>query len=121
MASGSGNLQGIVEQLTHFRSEVRAVALAHRNDPATASLRNPLLKACDTIRKDLAPLGVLIKVYRGGSDPNESLASPSMFTVRLMCVSCSQDRGATSTWEITEGKQRQTEQSVQDQGQDTSS
>ncbi|XP_034465778.1 cysteine--tRNA ligase, mitochondrial isoform X1 [Hippoglossus hippoglossus] len=92
VASGSGNLQGVVEQLTHFRSEVRALALAHRNDPATASLRNPLLKACDTIRKDLAPLGVLIK-----------------------------DRGATSTWEITDGKQRQTEQRVQDQGQETSS
>uniref|UniRef100_A0A8D3DVM1 cysteine--tRNA ligase n=1 Tax=Scophthalmus maximus TaxID=52904 RepID=A0A8D3DVM1_SCOMX len=72
-----GNFQGVVEQLTRFRSDVRAVALAHRSDPTTASLRNPLLKACDTLRDDLAPLGVLIK-----------------------------DRGVASTWEITEGKQR---------------
>ncbi|XP_069377538.1 cysteine--tRNA ligase, mitochondrial [Paralichthys olivaceus] len=92
VGGSSGNLQGIVEQLTHFRSEVRAVALAHRNDPTTASLRNPLLKACDTIRNDLAPLGVLIK-----------------------------DRGATSTWEITEGKQRQSGLRVQDKEQETSS
>ncbi|XP_035478074.1 probable cysteine--tRNA ligase, mitochondrial isoform X1 [Scophthalmus maximus] len=76
-ASSHGNFQGVVEQLTRFRSDVRAVALAHRSDPTTASLRNPLLKACDTLRDDLAPLGVLIK-----------------------------DRGVASTWEITEGKQR---------------
>lgn len=58
----SANLQGIVEQLAHFRSEVRSLALSHRKDTATASLRNPLLKACDTLRNDLAPLGILIKV-----------------------------------------------------------
>ncbi|KAK2856711.1 hypothetical protein Q5P01_005446 [Channa striata] len=81
-----GSLQAIVEQLTQFRSEVRAFALARQNDSTTRSAckpglypdRVPLLKACDTLRNDLAPLGVLIK-----------------------------DRGATSTWEITERKQSQ--------------
>ncbi|XP_024918122.1 cysteine--tRNA ligase, mitochondrial isoform X2 [Cynoglossus semilaevis] len=81
----SANLQGIVEQLAHFRSEVRSLALSHRKDTATASLRNPLLKACDTLRNDLAPLGILIK-----------------------------DRGAISTWEITEGKPSQRSQSDHD-------
>ncbi|XP_040888066.1 probable cysteine--tRNA ligase, mitochondrial isoform X2 [Toxotes jaculatrix] len=93
--SRSGNLQGIVEQLTHFRSQVRGFALAHRNSPAAGSPQKPalnhLLKACDTLRNDLAPLGVLIK-----------------------------DRGATSTWEITEGKQSQRGQGDPDKGQDTS-
>ncbi|XP_058471948.1 probable cysteine--tRNA ligase, mitochondrial isoform X1 [Solea solea] len=87
--SSDENLQGIVEQLTHFRSEVRSLALAHRKDAATASLRTPLLKACDTLRNDLAPLGVTIK-----------------------------DRGATSTWEMTERKQSR---SGHDESQDTSS
>ncbi|XP_029307987.1 cysteine--tRNA ligase, mitochondrial [Cottoperca gobio] len=84
-----GSLEGVVEQLTHFRSEVRAFALAHRDEPATGLYpeRIPLLKACDILRNDLAPLGVLIK-----------------------------DRGAGSTWELTERKQR-----VQDPDQETSS
>ncbi|KAK2880235.1 probable cysteine--tRNA ligase, mitochondrial [Channa argus] len=84
VASSCGNLQAIVEQLTRFRNEVRAFALAYQDDSTIRSLckpelypeRIPLLKACDTLRNDLAPLGVLIK-----------------------------DRGATSTWEITEKKQ----------------
>lgn len=80
----SGSLEAVVEQLTHFRSEVRAFALT-RQDPATLGNlskpglypdRIPLLKACDTLRNDLAPLGVLIK-----------------------------DRGTNSTWEITRRRQ----------------
>ncbi|XP_041637380.1 probable cysteine--tRNA ligase, mitochondrial isoform X2 [Cheilinus undulatus] len=83
--SAAGSLEAVVEQLTRFRSEVRAFALTRQDDPTTGSSKKaglylervPLLKACDTLRNDLAPLGVLIK-----------------------------DRGATSTWEITTGKQR---------------
>uniref|UniRef100_A0A3P8P1Z3 Probable cysteine--tRNA ligase, mitochondrial n=1 Tax=Astatotilapia calliptera TaxID=8154 RepID=A0A3P8P1Z3_ASTCA len=74
-----GSLQPVVEQLTQFRSKVREFALARRDGSSTGSPsraglhpdRLPLLKACDALREDLAPLGVLIK-----------------------------DRGATSTWEI---------------------
>lgn len=81
--SSSGSLQAVVEQLTHFRSEVRAFALTPQDDSSTGSSKKaglhpdriPLLKACDSLRKDLVPLGVLIK-----------------------------DRGATSTWEITAGQ-----------------
>ncbi|XP_069573295.1 probable cysteine--tRNA ligase, mitochondrial isoform X1 [Brachyistius frenatus] len=77
--SHGGNLPAVVEQLTHFRSEVRAFALTHRDAPTPESPVKPglyperlaLLRACDALRDDLAPLGVLIK-----------------------------DRGATSTWEI---------------------
>ncbi|XP_029378963.1 cysteine--tRNA ligase, mitochondrial isoform X1 [Echeneis naucrates] len=86
--SGGGSLQGVVEQLTHFRSQVRALALSRLKDQTTTD-RDLLLKACDTLRRDLAPLGVVIK-----------------------------DRGATSTWEITEGPRGQ---SVQDKDQDKSS
>ena len=67
MMSTSGSLEAVVEQLTNFRSEVRAFALAR---PKTAGLypeRIPLLKACDNLRNDLAPLGVLIKVRWVGS------------------------------------------------------
>ncbi|CAN9498376.1 unnamed protein product [Ophioblennius macclurei] len=75
----SSSLQAVVEQLNHFRSEVRAFALARQDNPAGGATnkralypeRMPLLKACDALRDDLAPLGVLIK-----------------------------DRGATSTFEI---------------------
>ncbi|KAF7647505.1 hypothetical protein LDENG_00171540 [Lucifuga dentata] len=82
-ASCSTNLEGVVEQLTHFRSKVRAFALRRQDDPTTGTLKKtrlhpdriPLLKACDTLRNDLAPLGVVIK-----------------------------DRGATSTWEIIHGR-----------------
>uniref|UniRef100_A0A3Q3BI76 Probable cysteine--tRNA ligase, mitochondrial n=1 Tax=Haplochromis burtoni TaxID=8153 RepID=A0A3Q3BI76_HAPBU len=77
--SSRGSLQPVVEQLTQFRSKVREFALARRDGSSTGSPsraglhpdRLPLLKACDALRDDLAPLGVLIK-----------------------------DRGATSTWEI---------------------
>ncbi|XP_039998144.1 cysteine--tRNA ligase, mitochondrial isoform X2 [Xiphias gladius] len=98
--SGCGRLQGVIEQLTHFRSEVRSFALAHLKGPTAGSPenqgllaeRNRLLKACDTLRNDLASLGVLIK-----------------------------DRGAASTWEITEGKQSPRGQSLPDKGQEPSS
>lgn len=70
VGTGSGRLEGVVEQLTHFRSEVRAFALARQDAPTSgpphkAALypeRGSLLRSCDTLRKDLAPLGVLIKV-----------------------------------------------------------
>lgn len=91
-ANSSGSLEAIVDQLTRFRSDVRAFALARRQDDPSAGApvkrgpypdRMPLLKACDALRNDLAPLGVLIK-----------------------------DRGTNSTWEIT---QRQTERDQKDQ------
>ncbi|MEQ2236598.1 hypothetical protein ILYODFUR_014379 [Ilyodon furcidens] len=77
--SSGGNLQAVVEELVRFRSEVRAFALSRRdcpnNKPSLYPDRAPLLKACDTLRKDLVPLGVVIK-----------------------------DRGATSTWEIKQSQ-----------------
>ncbi|KAM7365246.1 hypothetical protein PAMP_016191 [Pampus punctatissimus] len=87
--SSSGNLEAVVEQLTNFRSEVRAFALTRQDvktsrtpeKPGLYPERIPLLKACDDLRKDLAPLGVLIK-----------------------------DRGATSTWEITQSQRGQKDQ-----------
>lgn len=59
-----------MEQLTRFRSEVRAFALARQDAPTSGSTskpglykeRIPLLKACDTLRDGLTPFGVLIKV-----------------------------------------------------------
>ncbi|MEQ2185690.1 hypothetical protein GOODEAATRI_020886, partial [Goodea atripinnis] len=64
--SSGGNLQAVVEELVRFRSEVRAFALSRRdcpnNKPGLYPDRAPLLKACDTLRKDLVPLGVVIKV-----------------------------------------------------------
>ncbi|XP_046886770.1 cysteine--tRNA ligase, mitochondrial isoform X2 [Hypomesus transpacificus] len=78
----SGTLQNVVEQLARFRSEVRAFALAPVESapgepvparPKPRPDRLPLLQACDVLRKDLAPLGVLIK-----------------------------DRGTNSTWEISQ-------------------
>uniref|UniRef100_A0A8C2ANV6 cysteine--tRNA ligase n=1 Tax=Cyprinus carpio TaxID=7962 RepID=A0A8C2ANV6_CYPCA len=78
-------LNNVVEELVHFRSEVRKFALSVEDqapqDPLTGSEiqkrhpqpdRVPLLKACDAFRNNLAPLGVHIK-----------------------------DRGTNSTWEIT--------------------
>ncbi|KAM4601773.1 cysteine--tRNA ligase, mitochondrial [Polymixia lowei] len=78
----SGSLESVVEQLTHFRSEVRAFALTPQTTspplakPRLHPERLPLLEACDAVRKDLAPLGVLIK-----------------------------DRGTNSTWEIFQRRQ----------------
>lgn len=81
----SGILNNVVEELVHFRSEVRKFALSvedqaphdAQSDTATQKRcpqpdRVPLLKACDVLRNNLAPLGVHIK-----------------------------DRGTNSTWEIT--------------------
>ncbi|KAK2908897.1 hypothetical protein Q8A67_004734 [Cirrhinus molitorella] len=80
----SGVLNNVVEELVHFRSEVRKLALSVEyqapQDLQTGSEiqkrhpqldRVPLLKACDALRNNLAPLGVHIK-----------------------------DRGTNSTWEI---------------------
>lgn len=68
-------LHNVVEQLVHFRSQVRNFALSVENE-ATQEYhasevpqrkrpqpdRLPLLKACDDLRNDLMPLGVKIKV-----------------------------------------------------------
>ncbi|KAL4656980.1 putative cysteine-tRNA ligase, mitochondrial [Arapaima gigas] len=80
-----GLLDNVVEQLVRFRSEVRNFALApeevtpsipqdksHPGRQRPRADRAPLLRACDTLRKDLAPYGVHIK-----------------------------DRGTQSTWEIS--------------------
>ncbi|KAM6945411.1 cysteine--tRNA ligase, mitochondrial [Aplochiton taeniatus] len=81
-ADGSGTLENVVEQLARFRSDVRAFALAPQDAPTGSPAssrpkprpdREPLLRACDTLRQDLTPLGVLIK-----------------------------DRGTNSTWEISQ-------------------
>lgn len=69
-AGHGGNLEAVMEKVTRFRSEVRAFALARHDGPTPGSPnkpglypeRIPLLKACDALRHDLAPLGVLIKV-----------------------------------------------------------
>ncbi|XP_072304084.1 probable cysteine--tRNA ligase, mitochondrial isoform X1 [Eucyclogobius newberryi] len=72
------NLELIVDQLTRFRSEVRAFALSRQQSSAQPGQpglypdRVALLEACDTLRDQLAALGLVIK-----------------------------DRGASSTWEIT--------------------
>lgn len=95
--SSSGSLEAVVDQLTHFRNEVRAFALARQDASATGSPtkpglhpeRIPLLKACDALRDDLAPLGVVIK-----------------------------DRGAGSTWEINASGRGQR---PQHEGSETSS
>uniref|UniRef100_A0A673AMM8 cysteine--tRNA ligase n=1 Tax=Sphaeramia orbicularis TaxID=375764 RepID=A0A673AMM8_9TELE len=59
------SLEAIVDQLTRFRSDVRAFALARQqDDPSTGAPvkrgpypdRMPLLKACDALRNDLAPM-----------------------------------------------------------------
>ncbi|XP_013887760.1 probable cysteine--tRNA ligase, mitochondrial [Austrofundulus limnaeus] len=91
VSSGSGGLQSVVEQLTHFRSEVRSFALSRQGGPGCEKPgldpdRAPLLRACDALRDDLAPLGVLIK-----------------------------DRGASSTWEI---RPAQTKHKVPHEDQD---
>lgn len=64
-AASHVSLDSVLEKLTRFRSEVRAFALTcdkYSNNPGLHPERIPLLKACDTLRNDLAPLGVLIKV-----------------------------------------------------------
>uniref|UniRef100_A0A674P2L7 Probable cysteine--tRNA ligase, mitochondrial n=1 Tax=Takifugu rubripes TaxID=31033 RepID=A0A674P2L7_TAKRU len=62
----SGSMEGVVEQLARFRSQVRAFALARHESATKPGLypeRIPLLTACDTLRNDLAPLGVILKVF----------------------------------------------------------
>nr|XP_055061353.1 probable cysteine--tRNA ligase, mitochondrial [Misgurnus anguillicaudatus] len=91
----SGILNNVVEELVHFRSEVRKFALSvedqtpHNPQSDTASQKSrprpdrvPLLKTCDDLRKNLAPLGVHIK-----------------------------DRGTNSTWEITRTGREETRKS----------
>lgn len=65
-SSHSGSMEGVVEQLARFRSQVRAFALARHESATKPGLypeRIPLLTACDTLRNDLAPLGVILKVF----------------------------------------------------------
>ena len=66
-----GTLENVVEQLVRFRAEVRAFALSPDDlgpggepprRPRPRPDREPLLKACDALRRDLAPLGVHLKV-----------------------------------------------------------
>ncbi|XP_076008537.1 putative cysteine--tRNA ligase, mitochondrial [Genypterus blacodes] len=90
-------VEAVVEQLTRFRSEVRAFALARQDQPTGTSKkaglhpeRLPLMKACDALRDDLAPLGVVIK-----------------------------DRGAASTWEISLRRPTLGGQEVLDKEQET--
>ncbi|KAM4559917.1 cysteine--tRNA ligase, mitochondrial isoform 2-T2 [Odontesthes bonariensis] len=100
VVSGRGSLQAVVEQLTNFRSDVRAFALTRQDGPTTGSPskpelypdRVPLLTACDTLRKHLAPLGVIIK-----------------------------DRGATSTWEIKLGQRGEKVQDKDPESSETDS
>ncbi|XP_034411449.1 cysteine--tRNA ligase, mitochondrial isoform X2 [Cyclopterus lumpus] len=116
-----GGLEAVVEQLTQFRSEVRAFALAHQDDPTPGTPnrpglhpeRRPLLRACDEFRKDLAPLGVLIKVCCWYSPQFEIPSTENRYVVLVF-----QDRGATSTWQLTQSKPGPR---VQDEDQETSS
>uniref|UniRef100_A0A8C6U4Z7 Probable cysteine--tRNA ligase, mitochondrial n=1 Tax=Neogobius melanostomus TaxID=47308 RepID=A0A8C6U4Z7_9GOBI len=88
------SLEGILDLLTQFRSEVREFALTQQersnssSKPGLYPERIPLLKACDTFRDDLAALGVIIK-----------------------------DRGTASTWETT---QRRLSPTGSETGQDAS-
>lgn len=71
MVNYATSVEVVVEQLTRFRSEVRAFALARKDYPTNGTSKKaglyperlPLLRACDALRNDLAPLGVMIKVY----------------------------------------------------------
>lgn len=74
MLSSSGSLEAVVDQLTRFRSRVRAFALARQDAPATGlhPERIPLLEACDALRDDLAPFGVVIKVRRAANEASRS-------------------------------------------------
>lgn len=118
-SSDDGSLEGVVEQLTRFRSEVRAFALARHDSTGKAGLspdRIPLLKACDALRNDLAPLGVILKVFfqwKQRPTCTLSLNVPCLF-VSLPRL---QDRGAASTWEITAPTPSQ---KAQDEDQDRS-
>ncbi|TEA28698.1 hypothetical protein DBR06_SOUSAS26210002 [Sousa chinensis] len=74
-AGGPAALHSVVEELVRFRQKVRQFALAAREAPGEAQRqlleRQPLLEACDALRRDLATHGVSIK-----------------------------DRGGVSTWEL---------------------
>lgn len=118
VSSSCGALKPIVEQLTQFRSEVRAFALTRQDDPSCAKPglhpdRIPLLRACDTLRDDLAPLGVLIKVFWVWQDQQFTTKHLNWFEYL-----CFQDRGASSTWEIKVG---QTGPKVHHEDQETGS
>lgn len=65
-AGGPAALHSVVEELVRFRQKVRQFALAAREAPGEAQQqlleRQPLLEACDTLRRDLAAHGISIKV-----------------------------------------------------------
>ncbi|XP_039601840.1 probable cysteine--tRNA ligase, mitochondrial isoform X1 [Polypterus senegalus] len=91
----NGNLHSVVEQLVNFRRNVRNYALAtdvcettSREDRSQLKEqrrrllqeREPLLKACDVLRQDMASLGIVVK-----------------------------DRGNTSTWEMADSNKKSLE------------
>lgn len=77
------SLEGVVEQLSRFRSQVRAFALARTHvdgssaKPGLHPDRVQLLKSCDTLRDNLAAHGVLIKVHRRPRDDCCPLVAPT--------------------------------------------
>lgn len=86
-ADSSRVLENVVEQLVHFRSDVRSFALEPLADVSSGASgkkkqlhpdRLPLLKACDVLRKDLAPLGVDIKVSMSTLNAFSSEATASI-------------------------------------------
>lgn len=76
-------MHSLVEELVRFRLKVRQFALASGEAPGEARQqrlleRQPLLEACDTLRRDLAVHGISIKVstLRGWAQPaSQTLAS----------------------------------------------
>lgn len=91
-SSRHGSLEGVVEQLARFRSQVRAFALARHDSPTGPGLspeRIPLLKACDALRNDLAPLGVILKVFWLGN-PGATCTRPHVTLVYVFATSSGQ-------------------------------
>lgn len=75
-AGSPAALHSLVEELVRFRLKVRQFALASGEAPGEARQqrlleRQPLLEACDTLRRDLAVHGISIKVsaLRGRAQP----------------------------------------------------
>ncbi|XP_068840535.1 probable cysteine--tRNA ligase, mitochondrial isoform X2 [Capricornis sumatraensis] len=71
-AGSPAALHSLVEELVRFRLKVRQFALASGEAPGEARQqrlleRQPLLEACDTLRRDLAVHGISIKDRSGSS------------------------------------------------------
>ena len=75
-----------------FRSEVRNFALEVNESGAADgkkhlhSDRRPLLKACDALRRDLAPLGVHVKVSTFNSSTGMSSIFRNIFCVLILLI-----------------------------------